>query len=103
VDGVRHPRFRLDLRMALTRRLRRNYIWMFLILLLAWVLKITSPKLQQGTSVDTATPLGTVVGNAALGPIPGWAVIAAVAIFYAVLLWAAISRRHRADEDEVHV
>jgi len=100
---LRHPRFRLDLRMALTRRLRRNYIWMFLILLLAWVLKITSPKLQQGTSVDTATPLGTVVGNAALGPIPGWAVIAAVAIFYAVLLWAAISRRHRADEDEVHV
>ena len=100
---LRHPRFRLDLWMALTRRLRRNYIWMFLILLLAWVLKITSPKLQQGTSVDTATPLGTVVGNAALGPIPGWAVIAAVAIFYAVLIWAAISRRHRADEDEVHV
>ena len=92
-----------NLSVALARRLRRNYIWMFLILLLAWVLKIASPKLQEGASADTATPIGTIVGNAALGPIPGWAVIVAVAIFYAALLWVVLSRRHRAGEDEVHV
>ena len=102
-EDLRHPHFRLDLSVALARRLRRNYIWMFLILLLAWVLKIASPKLQEGASADTATPIGTIVGNAALGPIPGWAVIVVVAIFYAALLWVVLSRRHRAGEDEVHV
>jgi uncharacterized membrane protein len=35
-DDLRHPRFRIGLLQALVRRLRRNYIWMFGILLLSW-------------------------------------------------------------------
>lgn len=103
-EDLRHPHFRISFRMAVIRRLRRNYIWMFGILLLAWALKITSPKLQgDGTVVDTPRPLSTFVTNAALGPIPGWFVMTAVGIFCISLIVAYFSRRHRAEDDEVHV
>jgi len=103
-EDLRHPRFRIDLFTAGTRRLRRNYMWMFAILLLAWALKITSPKLQNGTvAADTAKPITTIIDNAALGPVPGWVVIVLVAAFYALLVFACINRRKRADDDEVHV
>ena len=103
-EDLKHPRFHISLRVAATRRLRRNYIFLFGILLLAWALKITSPKLQEdGTAVDTPRPIGTIVANAALGPLPGWLVIAAVAIFCVLLGYAYFSRRSRPNEDEVHV
>jgi uncharacterized membrane protein len=103
-QDLRHPRFRIDLMTAVTRRLRRNYIWMYAILLLAWVLKITSPKLQEGHAVaDTARPIETIVGNAALGPVPGWLVIGAMAAFFIALCIVALRTRTRADDDEVHV
>src|SRR5690606_16854323 len=38
---LRVPRFRISMGGALTRRLKRNYIWMYLILLLSWAVKIT--------------------------------------------------------------
>jgi uncharacterized membrane protein len=103
-EDLRHPHFRIDFAIAITRRLRRNYVWMFVILLLAWALKITSPKLQEGTtSVDTARPIATIVGNAALGPLPGWLVIALVVLLYWGIAYAFFSHRHRSDDDEVHV
>jgi uncharacterized membrane protein len=103
-DDLRHPRFRITLQVAITRRLRRNYIWMFAILLLAWALKITSPKLQEdGAAIDTPRPLATVVANAALGPLPGWFVIAAVTLSCVGLLVAYFQTRSRGEEDEVHV
>jgi uncharacterized membrane protein len=103
-DDLRHPHFRLGLDVAITRRLRRNYAWMFLILLLGWLLKIGSPKLQNAdAAADTAVSWQTVVANAALGPIPGWLVIVLVLAFYAAIGWTVSRRRKRADEDEVHV
>ncbi len=52
---LRHPVFHIGLREAFGRRLRRNYGWMFAILLLAWVLKITSARLQEtGTQAGVA-------------------------------------------------
>jgi uncharacterized membrane protein len=101
---LRHPHFRIGLSAAISRRLRRNYIFMFAILLLAWALKITSPKLQvDGTAVDTPRPIGTIVANAALGPLPGWLVVGAVAVFCVALVYAFVRKRQRGDEDEVHV
>lgn len=103
-DDLRHPKFRIDLITAVMRRLRRNYAWMFAILLLAWVLKIASPKLQEGTSTDTARPMMTIVDGAALGPLPGWSVVLLVVVFYGTMVFALIAgRRTRGDEDEVHV
>jgi uncharacterized membrane protein len=89
---------------AITRRLRRNYAWMYVILLLAWILKITSPKLQEGVSVDTLRPIETIVANAALGPLPGWLVMVLVVALYGGLAVLAFrGGRRRADDDEVHV
>jgi uncharacterized membrane protein len=104
-EDLRHPHFRIDLRAAMIRRLRRNYVWMFLILLLAWILKIASPKLQANgaPSPDTGAPWQEIVGNAALGALPGWVVVLVVVALYAAIAVAVLSARHRADEDEVHV
>ena len=106
-DDLRHPRFRIDLRTALIRRLRRNYVWMYAILLLAWVLKITSPRLQEvGARRDFVSSLYEIVHHADLGAIPGLAVILGVAAFYAWLLFLALRTAGRAGElshGDVHV
>jgi uncharacterized membrane protein len=103
-EDLRHPHFRIDLTTALTRRLRRNYIWMYLILLLAWVLKITSPRLAaDGAMQDSPMSLHTVAENAGLGPLPGWIVIPLVLAFYVLLVVACLRRHKRADDDEVRV
>ena len=46
-DDLRNPLFLISRGQAISRRLRRNYCWMFLILLLAWLLKITTPHLTR--------------------------------------------------------
>src|SRR5436190_610312 len=45
-EDLQRPVFLMSYGLAFSRRLRRNYIWMFLILLIAWVLKISTPKLM---------------------------------------------------------
>lgn len=39
-QDLRHRKFRITFWRAMGRRLRCNYIWMYLILLVAWILKI---------------------------------------------------------------
>jgi uncharacterized membrane protein len=90
-QDLRRPQFMISIRAAMSRRLRRNYVWMFLILLLAWVLKISTPKLQDnGTEHDVARSLHEIVANAALGPIPGWAILVGVIAFYCWIAYAAL-------------
>jgi uncharacterized membrane protein len=107
-EDLRHPMFHVSLREAFGRRLRRNYGWMFAILLLAWVLKITSARLQeagpQGSVAETTHGLPEILAGAGLGPLPGWLVMAGVAGFYVWLLAAAL-RAGRRDEGDgaVHV
>ena len=106
-EDLRRPAFRLSQGQALSRRLRRNYGWMFLILLLAWLLKITSTKLQpSAATVEVVPSLAEWLQNAAIGPVPGWAVIVAMGAFYGWLLNAALRRSGRVGElayGDVHV
>jgi uncharacterized membrane protein len=99
-DDLRRPRFLIGHRAAMSRRLRRNYGWMFMILLTAWVLKVTSPRLQEPArlpqaqdaaphGVDAMSSIEAIFANAALGPLPGWLVILAMALFYGWLGWSA--------------
>jgi hypothetical protein len=53
--------------------------------------------------VRWAQAITTIIDNAALGPVPGWAVIVLVAALYALFVFACVHRRKRADDDEVHV
>ena len=55
-ESLRTPRFLISYRVAFARRLRRNYIHMYLILLLAWVLKISTPSLQDEETAAAAGP-----------------------------------------------
>jgi uncharacterized membrane protein len=90
-ESLRAPQFLLSHHVAFARRLRRNYLYMFLILLLAWVLKISTPSLQpEGVDISFVRSLTEAVGNAALGPIPGWLVVPIIVIFYAALLATAL-------------
>jgi uncharacterized membrane protein len=105
--SLRKPVFLMSYREALFRRIRRNYSWMYLILLLAWALKISSPKLQQGEApAEFVGNIWQMIGNAHLGPLHGGVVLAMVGAFYLFLLYAVL---HREPDDgefahgEVHV
>ncbi|MGX7706190.1 DUF2270 domain-containing protein [Methylobacterium sp. Gmos1] len=107
-EDLRHPMFHVSLREAFGRRLRRNYGWMFAILLLAWVLKITSARLQESGPpagvAETAHGIPEILAGAGLGPLPGWLVMAGVAVFYAWLLAAGLrAGRRDPDDGSVHV
>ena len=93
-SDLRKPVFRITRRQAISRRLRRNYCWMFLILLLAWTIKTTSIGLPDNAAqTQLVQSVGEWVRNAAIGPIPGWGVVARFALFYAWILYAALRRR----------
>jgi uncharacterized membrane protein len=101
-QDLRHPKFRITMMLALRRRLRRNYIWMFLILFCAWMVKIASPDLQTGTQLDASRPIGMVLDHAAIGLLPGWVVLVLVVLFHAALGGACLRGKDRGG-DEVHV
>ena len=104
-DDLRLPSFKMTQNQAMARRLRRNYSWLFLILLLAWVLKTTTSVLQPGSSqiVHSASEL---LNNASLGYIPGWLVLISVLCFYGWLHYIMLKHRETTGElayGEVHV
>jgi len=98
--SLRHPCFLISYREALFRRIRRNYCWMYLILLIAWGLKISTPKLLPGeVQADVVFTWQEAVRNAAFGPLPGWSIIALVATLYSFLAYASL--HHASDEGEL--
>jgi uncharacterized membrane protein len=106
-ESLRIPKFLISQRLAFARRLKRNYIHVFLILLAAWILKISTPNLQeQGPKGDFVHSVLEAITNANLGPIPGAVVVLIVALFYIALILLAV---FAGDEDgelahgDVHV
>lgn len=91
---IRNPQFYVTLYQAMSRRLRRNYCWIFSILLLAWMLKTTSSRLQPN-STETAFIHSTseLFSNAAIGYIKGWIVIIGVIGFYSWLGYVMIKHK----------
>jgi len=99
-ETLRNPRFTIGRRQAMARRLSRNYCWIFLILLGAWMLKTTTAVLQPRTGdVEFVHSGAEFLHNAAVGYIPGAIVLAGVMIFYGWLLYIMI--RHRTVEGEL--
>lgn len=87
-DDLRAPRFTLSTTQAVARRLRRTYIWMFGILLLAWLLKGSVITPAAGGRLDVY----------AIGWIPGAVVLAAVGIAFAAMLYVMWAHRERPGE-----
>ncbi|HET8677186.1 MAG TPA: DUF2270 domain-containing protein [Blastocatellia bacterium] len=106
-DDLRLPRFSITLSQAMARRLRRNYSWLFLVLLLAWVLKTTTSMVQPRQGTGTVIPsLGEWFRNASIGYMPGWVVLIAVVSFYGWMFYIMFKHRETAGElayGEVHV
>ena len=106
-EDLRLPRFTITHSQAMARRLRRNYIWLFLILLLAWMLKTTSKMLQPESSMGGfILSADELFFNASIGRVPGWMIVSAIVGFYGYLFYIMIKHRESAGElayGEVHV
>jgi uncharacterized membrane protein len=78
-ESLLQPKFPISLREAFGRRFRRNFIWLYVILALAWIMKVwlhpTSPA-----------SLAELIDRAAIGGISGWVVIIAGILLYVMLL-----------------
>ena len=105
-SDLESPHFNIGLLSAMARRLRRNYVWMYLILLLAWLLKISTPLLQpEVVHLGWREPLMNILESASAGPVPGWVVTLLVALLYVWVGWLVMQAEPR-DENtagEVHV
>jgi uncharacterized membrane protein len=92
-EDLRRPLFLTSHSQAISRRLRRNYCWLFLILLFAWLIKTTFIRMQENAvEAHLVTSAGEWIRNAAIGPVPGWFVIGAVAVFYGWILYTALRK-----------
>jgi uncharacterized membrane protein len=95
------PRFTLNSLQAMARRLRRTYCWIFLLLLLAWLMKTTTLSLQPdqrpGQFVHNTTEL---FQNATIAGVPGSAVCILLILFYGWMGYMMI--RHRETPGELH-
>ncbi len=72
------PHFHMPRWEAVGRRLRRNYQWIYAILLGSWVVVLMSHP-------TSSTSLDVVVARAAIGPFSGQLVIAGMLVFYSSL------------------
>ncbi len=73
------PHYHMPWWEAAGRRLRRNYQWIYGILLVSWLVVLVAYP-------TPATSLSEVVTRAAIGPVPGVLVFIGVALFYAALI-----------------
>ena len=79
VNSLLTPEFPINFWEAVGRRLRRNYIWLFLVLLVSWSLKL----ILAPTAVPT---FSSFLEHAAVGFIPGTIVATLVACFFGTML-----------------
>jgi uncharacterized membrane protein len=82
------PTFKTTYPQAVGFRLRRNYLWMFLIIGAAWLVKLFIHPTQ-------AAGIGMIYARMGVGPIPPWIVLAFGLSFWA-LIFAALVAVHRA-------
>ena len=95
-DDLLAPSFVMSMEEAVSRRLRRNYIWIFLILLGAWALKVTFPSFSG--EVPPALSFLDWVRHAGVGPVSGWIISAIMLGFYGWIVIAAFRTHGRGGE-----
>ncbi len=67
-ESLLHPDFPISRLEAFGRRMRRNYFWIFIVLGLAWLLKMYLHP-------EIARDFGELLRRAAFGSLPGWLVL----------------------------
>lgn len=100
------PRFTLTQWQAMARRLRRNYCWIFLILLLAWMLKVASILHPGESRIEFVYSFDELFRNAQMAFIPGWIVLILVLAYFVWMFLLMYRHRETPGElayGEVHV
>lgn len=82
-NSLRHPRFSIGMLEAFGRRLRRNYLWIYVILALAWALKSYLHPTEAVSWADFFT-------RSAIGPISGEVMVALGLLFNGSLFAIAL-------------
>ncbi len=104
---LRSPHLRTSFWDAVSRRLRRNYLWLFVALGCAWVLKTSwIHGLAAAPADHLATGGEEWVRAMAIGPLPGVAVAGAVGAFFSGLVSLCFKppeRDHRLMGGSAHV
>ncbi len=93
-ESLRRPQFSVSMQQAMARRLRRNYCWIFFILLAGWLLKVVG-RVDWKKLIEAPQ---TIHKLAAIGWTPGWIVMAIVLGFYGWLAYVLL--RHGEVEEE---
>jgi uncharacterized membrane protein len=90
---LERPHFHLTKLQAVRLRLTRNYLPIFGILLLAWVIKLM-------VHPEPSLTLRVLYDRCSVGHIPGWCTLLAVACFYGTIVWITVfGRTDRKRED----
>ena len=103
-ETLRRPVFTISMNEAMARRLRRNYIWIFVVLLAAWFLKTSSEMPQSPRQLLQST--GTLATNARIGGLSGWVVLGLIVVFYSRMFYVMFKYNTPKGElvhGEVHV
>jgi uncharacterized membrane protein len=87
-QALREPRFSISLLQAMARRLQRNYLWIFLVVLLAWLVKTTSEITDGHTRLVHS--MAEFLRNADIAGIPGAAVVLGIITLYAWLIFVMV-------------
>ena len=89
-EDLRTPTFQHTLLEAMCNRLRRNYLWIYLTLFVAWWLKVSTIVLEPRTGkARFVHSVDQFFANAAVSYIPGEVVVAGVGLFLASLVYIA--------------
>src|SRR5690606_30204915 len=85
-ENLLHPRFPISMWEAVGRRLRRNYLWIYFILIVAWLFSVI---LAPG-GVSSAQE---AIDRASLGGIPGEIMLLGALLFYAAVIVVSLATR----------
>ena len=78
-ENLLHPDFPISMWEAFGRRYRRNYMWIYLVLGLAWLAKVLLHP-------TVATSWSELIARGAIGGLPGWLVLTVGVIFNGLLM-----------------
>lgn len=96
------PGFTMTTTEAMGNRLRRNYIWIYLTLLVSWWLKVTTIVLNaRAGEAEFVHSFGQFLRNASVSYVPGLPVVLAVLVFFAWLMKLVLFDREELNESHV--
>jgi len=94
-EDLDRPSFKTSLFEAIGFRLSRNFVWMYFILMIAWLLKLFIHPTQ-------AASMAEIFARMAVGPIPPWMVLLAFLVFAGGIVAAVVAAsRYGFSEDEI--